>query len=260
MPTLCDCPQSDRAQWSFRLFGTPVHVKFWFWITLLIVGSDRELVDVLVWVAVCFVSILLHEMGHVLAFRYYGRNAEVVLYGFGGLAIPRRDVVGTVPEVTVSAAGPLAGFCLAGLTAAAVALTGGRIFLGRYMFLPHLAAMLSPNLLQWSHSAPLYSHGTMAVNDLLFVNFYWGLVNLLPVWPLDGGHISRALLEQWDRFDGRRKSLITSAVLAALVALAGVFNHNNWLAVMFGILAVSSVQALEGTRRRVAPAYRRYRD
>ena len=37
MTTLVDCPQSDRGQWSFRLFGTPVRVKFWFWITLLII-------------------------------------------------------------------------------------------------------------------------------------------------------------------------------------------------------------------------------
>jgi Zn-dependent protease len=98
------------------------------------------------------------------------------------------------------------------------------------------------------------------VNDLLFVNFYWGLVNLLPVWPLDGGHISRALLEQWDRYDGRRKSLIASAVIAAAVALAGIANENTWLTIMFGLFAVSSLQAMEGERQRIVPSYRRWRD
>ncbi|MGO9260504.1 MAG: site-2 protease family protein [Bryobacteraceae bacterium] len=260
MTTICDCPQSDRAQWSFRLFGTPVRVKFWFWVALLILGSDRGPAGLLNWVAVCFVSILLHEMGHVLAFRFFRRDAEVVLYGFGGMAIPHRDVDGTFPEVMVAAAGPVAGLCLAGLTLAAAALTGGRVFLGRHMFLPYLSAMLNYKLLLWSHSVSLYSHATMLVNDLLFVNFYWGLVNLLPVWPLDGGHISRAFLEQWDRYDGRRKSLIASAVIAAAVALAGIANENTWLTIMFGLFAVSSLQAMEGARRRIIPSYRRWRD
>ena len=31
--------------------------------------------------------------------------------------------------------------------------------------------------------------------DLLFVNIFWGLVNLLPVFPLDGGQISRELFQ-----------------------------------------------------------------
>jgi len=260
MTTLCDCPRSGLGQWSFRLFGTPVRVKFWFWLALLILGSDRDPAGVLIWVAVCFVSILLHEMGHVLAFRRYGRWAEVVLYGFGGLAIPDRGVDGAIPEMAVSAAGPAAGFCLAALTLALAVLTGGHMYVNRYMFLPHVGVVLSYKLLLWTHSVPFYMHAATLVNDLLFVNFYWGLVNLLPVWPLDGGHIARALLEQWDRYDGRRKSLIASAVIAAAVALAGVLNQNSWLAIMFGIFAVSSLQLLEGERRRPIPAYRRWRE
>ena len=258
MRTIVDCPQSDRAQWTFRLCGTPVRVKFWFWITLLILGSDRGLTGALIWMAVCFVSILLHEMGHVLAFRFFRRDAEVVLYGFGGMAIPNRNVEGTFAEVVVSAAGPVAGFCLAGLTLAAVALTGGHVFLGRYMFLPHLGAVL--NYKWMTHSVSLWRYTALAANDLLFVNFYWGLVNLLPVWPLDGGHISRALLEWWDRWDGRRKSLIASAVVAAAIALAAFARQNTWLAIMFLIFAVSSLQAMEGERRRNIPVYRRWRD
>jgi Zn-dependent protease len=258
--TIVDCPQSDRATWRFRLFGTSVRVKFWFWIALLILGSDRDPGGLSIWVAACFVSILLHEMGHVFAFRFFRRDAEVVLYGFGGMAIPYRDVEGTFPEAVVAAAGPTAGFCLAGLTLAAVSLTGGSVFLGWHMFLPHLSAVLNYKLLLWSRSTSLYLHATVLVNDLLFVNFYWGLVNLLPVWPLDGGHISRALLEQWDRSDGLRQSLIVSAVIAAAVAIGGISNGNTWLAIMFGIFAVSSLQAMEGQRRRFIPSYRRWRD
>ena len=100
----------------------------------------------------------------------------------------------------------------------------------------------------------------MFLIDLLFVNFYWGLVNLLPVWPLDGGRVSRAVFEQWNHLDGRRKSPIVSAVFAAGIALAGISNRNVWLAGMFGIFTVSSVQAVGGEQRRAIPTYRRWRD
>jgi len=259
MPTLCDCPQSDRGQWSFRLFGVPVHVKFWFWVTTVFACYGRELGEILIWVGVCFVSILLHELGHVFAFRLFRRDAEVVLYGFGGLAVPKGNVYGMWPEIIVSAAGPFAGFCLAALTACVVAATGGRLFFGRHLFLLDIGAMISRKALLWSHSRALWLHLTVLADDLLFVNFYWGLINLLPVWPLDGGHISRAVLEEWDREDGRRKSLIASAVIGGVVAIAGLVNQSTWIMVLFGILAVSSVQLLGNERRRPIP-YRRWRD
>src|SRR5215469_750789 len=150
MATVVDCPQSNRAQWSFRLFGTPVRVKFWFWLTLLILGAERDLKGLLIWVAVCFVSILLHEMGHVLAFHYFHREAEVVLYGFGGLAIPNGDVEGTFPKVMVAAAGPAAGFCLAGLTFVIAKLTGGHVVIYWHLLLPHASAVLNYKLIVWS--------------------------------------------------------------------------------------------------------------
>jgi membrane-associated protease RseP (regulator of RpoE activity) len=246
--------------WSFRLFGIPVRVHFWFWIAILFLGGERPLPDVLLWLGVCFVSILLHEIGHVVAFRFFRRDAEVVLYGFGGMAIPQADVIGSFPRAVVALAGPMAGFCLAALVLASVKLTGGFVFFGRYMFLPHLSAMLNPRLILSLHNPWLLVRVTMLVNDLLFVNFYWGVVNLLPVWPLDGGHVSRAILEQCDRHDGRRKSLIVSAVIAAVVALASFRNEQTWLAIMFGLLAVSSIQSLQGEQRRAIPAYRRYRE
>jgi stage IV sporulation protein FB len=260
MTTLVDCPESDRGQWSFRLFGTRVRVQPWFWITLLLLGANRSFSATAVWVAVCFVSILLHEMGHVFAFRVFRRDAEVVLYGFGGLAIPNGAVEGTVPEVIVSFAGPLAGFCLAGLTAAAVVLTGGHIFSGWYRYLPHLYAAPGGQLFLRLYAVRYYPTVMTIVNDLLYVNFYWGLVNLLPVWPLDGGHISRALLEHWDRYDGRRKSLILSALVAGAMALAALSDRDFWFAILFGAFAISSLQAMPGESRRAIPAYRRYRE
>jgi membrane-associated protease RseP (regulator of RpoE activity) len=112
------------------------------------------------------------------------------------------------------------------------------------MFLPVLAAL--PRGYAWSHWYVL-------LNDLLWVNFYWGLINLLPVYPLDGGQASRAIFDQADPRDGVRKSLILSAAVAGALAIFGVLEHSLYLALMFAILAVSSLQMLDGSRSR---AYR----
>src|SRR5262249_30155767 len=77
-------------------------------------GGSEDVGATLIWVAVCFVSILLHEFGHVAAFRFFGVKSDVLLYAYGGLASPSRDVRGTFARVFVSVAGP-----------------GGRIFPGR---------------------------------------------------------------------------------------------------------------------------------
>ncbi len=85
-------------------------------------------------------------MTTLLDCRVFRRDAEVVLYGFGGLAIHDANVNVTFPEV-VSFAGPLAGLCLAGLTAATVVLNGGRILTAWYIYLPRLYAAPSAQLL-----------------------------------------------------------------------------------------------------------------
>jgi stage IV sporulation protein FB len=139
---------------------------------------------------------------------------------------------------------------------AAACLSGATVHFGFHMFLPTLTAW--PALAHGSgpalHSSRLWY---VLLNDLLWVNFYWGLVNLLPVDPLDGGHASRAVFEQRDPFHGRRNSLILSACVAGAVALFGLVERNLYMVLMFGILAASSLQALESASPRVT--HRPYR-
>ncbi len=248
MPTLTDCPQSNAGEWSFRIFGVPVRVKFWFWAACLLTGANQEETSaILIWVAVCFTSILLHELGHVWAFRLFGTNAEVVLYGWGGLTAPRRGVRSGLARLTVALAGPTAGFCAAAAVAGVAWYTGARISLGWYLFLPWLRAVPGASAAIPGTASYLWY---VLANDLLFVNLYWGLVNLLPIYPLDGGQASRALFEQSDAAGGRRKSLILSVAMAVAIAVAGIFSKSGYMVVMFAVLAVASLQALEEERAR----------
>ena len=254
MPTLTDCPQSNLGEWRFDLFGVPVRVKFWFWAACLITGlSQDETWALLIWVAVCFGSILLHEMGHVAAFRRFGEEAGVVLYGWGGLTIPERGVRGTAARLAVSLAGPAAGFCAAAMVMAAAYYAGAHIHLGWWAFLPGLAVS-PPTAARIVSGTPSYLWYVL-LNDLLFVNLYWGIVNLLPVYPLDGGQVSQALFERFDPSGGRRKSLILSVSLAVAIALLGALQRSPIAVVLFAVLAVSSLQGLDAERSR--PNYQR---
>ena len=243
MNVMVDCPQGNAGEWRFSLFGTEVRVKFWFWIAVAVMCGAQETSTVMLWVAVCLVSILIHEFGHVAALRWCGTGASVVLYGWGGLTAPRRPVRGTLPEFVVALAGPAAGFAVTMATMLVAMLTGGKILAGWHIVFPVLTAV---------PAVPVAGRGALLwyalLNDLLWVNFYWGLVNLLPVLPLDGGHAAQAVLEQRDGYSGRRTALWVSAVVAAAVAVLAFAGKSFYLSFGFLVLAVSSAQAAEGMR------------
>jgi len=246
MRNLVDCPDSQMGQWNFSLWGVPVHVKLLFWFSVLIVGGEQPGPKIVIWAAACFCSILLHELGHVFAFRMFGQRAEVTLHGWGGMAVPRGELRGTLPRFVVALAGPAAGFALAGLTLVVAVLIGAKTHIGFHMMLPTLAVW--PNVAGSAYRQPSAIYAYTVLNDLLYINFYWGLVNLLPIYPLDGGQAARAAFEQYDRYRGRKKSLMLSAGLAGVVAIWGLTQHNTYLFILFGLLSVSSIQAFEAER------------
>ena len=77
---------------------------------------------------------------------------------------------------------------------------------------------------------------------------FWGLVNLLPIYPLDGGQIVRELLLKFNPQEGIRQSLILSIVAAGAVA-AYAMSHQLWVTgIFFGYLAYSSFATLQAYR------------
>ena len=82
--------EPPRTQYDvrFSVAGIPVRVSPFFWLVTLLFGASggTDAVGLLTWVAVVFVSILIHEMGHALVQRYYGWEPSIILYQMGGLA------------------------------------------------------------------------------------------------------------------------------------------------------------------------------
>ena len=142
MTSLLDCDASGRGVWRFRLLNIPISVQPWFWLTIAIMCGRQDAGAAFIWIAVCFGSILIHEMGHALAFRAFGIASEVVLYAWGGLAIPKGRVrYSHAANVLVSLAGPFAGFCLAGLVIGLASLKGAQTHVQfHFIIVPSLTA------------------------------------------------------------------------------------------------------------------------
>jgi stage IV sporulation protein FB len=236
-------PPHTQYDLHFRLAGFNVRVHPFFWLGTILLGINPRTtaIEVLLWVFTVFVSILVHEMGHALAFRYYGKRSHIVLHGFGGLAIPEAeyDIYNRpsrgedhMSQIIIALAGPAAGFLLAAVVALIVQATGHRVEMNGIFV----------------RITPLFENRNAGelVGDLLSVNIYWGLMNLLPVFPLDGGRVAREILEMFSPHNGLRQSLILSCAAGVGVAVvAAVRLQEIWLAIMFGYLAFMSYQMLQ---------------
>lgn len=246
---LFQAPPPTRFDLNFNLFGFPIRVHPFFWVIAFLFGaSSNNLINILLWVFAIFISILIHELGHAFAMRYYGQSSRIVLHGAGGVTIPESIAWGSSyanvalspnQQMLIAFAGPGAGFLFAIFILLVVALTGGVVDLNAaYLF----------GILPFPYAH--YPNGSNIVNSLimtfLWVNIFWGLVNLLPVYPLDGGHITRYAIMQSDPWNGLRKSLWVSVFVGAGMALAGlIFLESMYTALLFGLLAFQSYQILQ---------------
>ena len=245
---LFQVPPPTRYDLRFNLAGFPVRVHPLFWLIAVLLGySSGDILQILIWVLVVFISILVHELGHALAFRRYGLASQIILHFAGGLTVPESTLwgsrwanvaLGPNQNIFISLAGPGAGFLFAGLVIATVLLTGGSIIPTRLLgFIPVPGFAMLP-----------FGGGLLSafVTELLWVIIFWGVINLLPVYPLDGGSVTRNALLQADPVDGVRKSLWVSVIAGALIALIAFFFLGSlYMAVLFGFLAFQSYQSLQ---------------
>lgn len=213
---------------AFRLLGIPVRVEVAFLLAMAFLGwsMGRQGLLLVVWLAVAASSVLIHELGHALAFRRFGARPEVVLHGFGGYTTgaaqpPTRSIL-------VSLAGPGVGVALGGLLLAVT----------RSMATAPVAPgpVLGPSLLD------------TALADLVFVNLGWGLFNLLPMLPLDGGNVVAAALERVTGGGGQRTARVISVITAGLLTVAAVVLRQPFVAILAGYLAFQNISALGAAR------------
>ncbi|MFN0021803.1 MAG: site-2 protease family protein [Pirellulaceae bacterium] len=235
----------------FKVLGFPVRVHPLFWLLGLILGFNvHQPMFVVIAICVAFVSILVHELGHSLMMRRFGRESHIVLYIMGGLAIEgsgssfggfrSRGSRSTYEQVLISAAGPGAGFVLAGIVVAILYAIRGQIEWSEGL-IPMPMAVFGDNPREASDKLNLI----VMFNLLLQFNIMWGLLNLLPVFPLDGGQIAQAVMVAKDPWGGLSRSLWLSVFTGAVVAVVGFLSGNMMMGMLFGSMAYSSYLALQ---------------
>lgn len=249
-------PPQSAYDLRFQLFGFPIRITWSFWLLALIFGYnlvqsvDNRFYDVspgplpllVLWSIAVLLSILIHELGHALAFRFFGIHAAIVLYHFGGLAIPasgRRPTrswsrLPGAENILIAVAGPVAQLLLAAAVIVGVRLAGYQV-----LYLPEYVTWI-PGI---TGGEPILDAGMFAaINFIVYPSIHWAILNLAPVWPLDGGRISRELVLM---FGGTMETAIWSSVICGggLAVLTFLWGH-TFLAILFASLAASSYQLL----------------
>lgn len=203
---------------TFQLGSIPVKVEFSFWLMAVLFGySAGDTAVLAIWVAVLFASVLIHELGHALAYLSRGAQAQVLLYAGGGLTFGRRErAFGIGERIYTSLAGPIAGMLL-----------GGAVWL----------------FARW-HGPFASEHANFAIKYLWFINVIWGAFNLLPVLPLDGGHVLESLLQLKDEVRGRVWARYVSIGVAGVLMAGLAYVGWYWPAMLLALFAMQAFQTL----------------
>jgi len=201
--------------------GTSIRVEISFVILLAFfvlfsLQSGTPVPVALLWIPVVVVSVLLHELGHAAVIGALGfGSSEISLAGMGGFTQNRRS---SRPwqEILISLAGPITSFVLAGICLLLETSTG--------------IAASDPML---KELFPL----------LRRANISWGILNLVPIHPLDGGQALRNLARLV--FSERRSLLVSvwlSMLLGVPLVLGSLYMGLIFLAVIAGFLTARNYQ------------------
>lgn len=261
---MLQAPDPTPYDLQFQTLGIPIRVSAWFWLggiffgfslvrpldRMFETGSPGVLPLLVLWLACLLVSILVHELGHSLAFRRFGVSSSIVLYHFGGLAIPDqgrsfggRSASSLTPKesIVVSLAGPLfqmaTGFVLWGV----IKMMGNGLSFAGYYPLSYWPFDLIPG---FTEGEPIERPALYALMVFyLLPSFLWALLNLIPVLPLDGGRVCSSIVE----LCGAPASVAIQISLIASIAVA-VYSYSHgqtFLALMFAMFGYGNYQTLQ---------------
>lgn len=200
---------------QFRLFRFPVAVQPFFLITAWLIGPREDLQATVLWIVSVFLGIMAHELGHAFAGRHFNLDPVITFHAFGGMTSWRSDrPLGHGQRILLSAAGPAVGIVI-GLTVLVLA--------------PRLLPEVGPMV-------------TRLIHYTVWINLGWGVLNLAPVLPLDGGHIAASAAEAVFGRPGRTVATVLSLILTGALALWAMWNGQIWLTILAVVLAVSNIQ------------------
>lgn len=204
----------------FSLFGFPIAIHWMFWVTAVFLSgrpfasTPGDFRYLLAFVLAALISIILHELGHAFLQRRYGGRVQIMLVAFGGLAISDRGFT-RQQHIKISLAGPIP-----------------QIIIG----------VLALKLLKMS------SGDAQFIVDFLrsfaWVSIIWGIFNLFPIYPMDGGKVLFHFLGP--RLE--KVTYIVGIVGAAALALWALSRGSTFSTLFLGMMAYENYQRYRGDR------------
>jgi membrane-associated protease RseP (regulator of RpoE activity) len=200
---------------------------------------------ILAWVGCVFVSILVHEFGHALMGRRFGSDPSILLYSFGGLCYTGGERT-PAQRLAVLMAGPAAGLLLYVATMGVYSFAYG-MTPREHLAFGQMCVGLQPNQADLIQGiAKIGGYQALVLYSMLVqINLYWSIINLMPIWPLDGGQATQVVLSQVNRREGAKWGHGISFVTAGLLAIfLGVRSQNMFMTIFMGYFAFINYQAL----------------
>lgn len=220
------------------MLGVNVYVHFTFvflvaWVALTALFQGAGLtgaVTGVLFLAAVFAVVVLHELGHAMAARYYGiPTRNITLYPIGGVAQLQRMPTDPKQELVIALAGPLVNFVLAGI-----------------LYLIYIPVGSFTGLVTFSLI------GTSFLANLIWVNLVLAVFNLLPAFPMDGGRVLRAVLAMnTDYLKATSIAVRTGKIMAVVFGIAG-FYYNPFLILIAGFIWFAGSQELRAVQYRLA--------
>jgi stage IV sporulation protein FB len=202
---------------QFRIGSIPVRIRPVFLVLMLVLSALLERGDlIVVRAAIILVSVLVHELGHALVGRLFGLQPQIELHGMGGATswTTARDI-GDWRSLVISLAGPMAGFVIA-----ALAFSAGK--LGFH---------------------PRHELAAFALEQAFLINLVWGVFNLAPMLPLDGGNVLRSALNIVTKGRGEKPSRVISMLVGIGFLVVAFRMRQLWLGALAGFFTWSNFQA-----------------
>lgn len=221
-------PYTNREMVRFRLFDIPISISPTMWLVLALLGGGMglanasDLMPVAIFVIAGFLSLLVHELGHALVGRALGGGHPQIHMSYLGGVCHNPDGRWTrAGGIIMTAAGPLASLAVGFL---AVVLLGAILhnfplaFRFAWAVISPAAGISAPDALEIASSG-LHMVLLDLIGDTVFVSFWWSVLNLLPVYPLDGGQIMGGLMNS-----ARRLHMWSMVIAVLCLVLALMFN------------------------------------